>query len=384
MRGWCVLMKNQLKRILLLFPLFCVMTGCGTIGSKSANISVIYGMIAVISLLLLVAYAALIHKKEPWFLLLFSAVFLVDMGYVSISISKTLEEALLANRISYLGSVFLPLSMVMIIMEVCKLNYKKWMPMVLLLVSCFVFLVAASPGYLNIYYEKVSLLTKNGVSFLDKTYGPWHNLYLFYLIAYFGFMVVSIIYATIKKSVESSLHAIFLAGAVLVNIGVWLLGQLIHTDFEFLSISYIITEFFMLCLSLARQEQSTKKVSNNDTEKTNEVATDDVVDSESSIEIVVAIAEDSMPKLEDGEFINESLTEQQEHFWGSIDKLTPTEKKIYDLYLQNKPTKEIMGLLSITENTLKYHNKNIYGKLGVSSRKQLVEIAKELAELGKL
>lgn len=256
MRGWCVLMKNQLKRILLLFPLFCVMTGCGTIGSKSANISVIYGMIAVISLLLLVAYAALIHKKESWFLLLFSAVFLVDMGYVSISISKTLEEALLANRISYLGSVFLPLSMVMIIMEVCKLNYKKWMPMVLLLVSCFVFLVAASPGYLNIYYEKVSLLTKNGVSFLDKTYGPWHNLYLFYLIAYFGFMVVSIIYATIKKSVESNLHAIFLAGAVLVNIGVWLLGQLIHTDFEFLSISYIITEFFMLCLSMTRQEQT--------------------------------------------------------------------------------------------------------------------------------
>ena len=40
-------------------------------------------------------------------------------------------------------------------------------------------------------------------------------------------------------------------------------------------------------------------------------------------------------------------------------------------YLHGK----ISELLGITENTLKYHNKNIYGKLGVSSRKQLKEIA---------
>jgi DNA-binding CsgD family transcriptional regulator len=31
--------------------------------------------------------------------------------------------------------------------------------------------------------------------------------------------------------------------------------------------------------------------------------------------------------------------------------------------------------LNIKENTLKYHNRNIYNKLGVSSRKQLIELA---------
>ena len=37
------------------------------------------------------------------------------------------------------------------------------------------------------------------------------------------------------------------------------------------------------------------------------------------------------------------------------------------------PTKEIMAEMQITENTLKFHNKNIYGKLGVSSSKELVK-----------
>ena len=35
----------------------------------------------------------------------------------------------------------------------------------------------------------------------------------------------------------------------------------------------------------------------------------------------------------------------------------------------------INGILDITENTLKYHNKNIYSKLGISSRKQLLRYA---------
>ena len=41
-------------------------------------------------------------------------------------------------------------------------------------------------------------------------------------------------------------------------------------------------------------------------------------------------------------------------------------------------TKEILDRLNIKENTLKYHNKNIYAKLGITSRKQLVAVYKQL------
>jgi DNA-binding CsgD family transcriptional regulator len=37
-----------------------------------------------------------------------------------------------------------------------------------------------------------------------------------------------------------------------------------------------------------------------------------------------------------------------------------------------------MEQLNIKENTLKFHNKNIYGKLGVSSRKQLIATYSDL------
>ena len=74
------------------------------------------------------------------------------------------------------------------------------------------------------------------------------------------------------------------------------------------------------------------------------------------------------------------LLSDAEFLLSQLPRLTPTERIIYDYYLEGKSTKEIMAALNIKENTLKYHNKNIYSKLGVSSRKQLMKIAATLAE----
>ncbi len=62
-------------------------------------------------------------------------------------------------------------------------------------------------------------------------------------------------------------------------------------------------------------------------------------------------------------------------FVENLGHLTPAEYRIYELYISGKTAKEIIELLHITENTLKYHNKNIYSKLGISSRKQLLRFA---------
>jgi len=53
-------------------------------------------------------------------------------------------------------------------------------------------------------------------------------------------------------------------------------------------------------------------------------------------------------------------------------------------YLNGKSAKEIQQIASISENTLKYHNKGIYSKLGVSSRKQLLQCAALMKQRGEL
>lgn len=60
-------------------------------------------------------------------------------------------------------------------------------------------------------------------------------------------------------------------------------------------------------------------------------------------------------------------------FLNNIATLTKKEKEIFDLYTQGLSSKEIIARQQISENTLKYHNKNIYSKLGVKSRKELLQ-----------
>ena len=341
-----------MKKILTGFAFLPVLllSGCNPVGAKMASVSLLYAVAAVFSLLLLLAYGFLVRKKEPWLMFLFASVLLVNIGYLSLSLSRNLEEALLANRISYLGSVFLPMFMLMIILRACGMKRKRWLTGLLLGMGVAVFLVAASPGYLDIYYRCVSLEQVGGVSVLVKEYGSWHCLYLIYLLSYFATMIAVIAFATWKKRMPSNKHAVIVAAAVFVNIGVWFMEQLIHVDFEFLSISYIISELFLLCLYLMMQEYETPP------QKAAE-----------------AVAGEVAPILP--EAIEKAAKDELEAFSRGLITLTPTERLIYDLYLEGKSTKEVLRDMNITENTLKYHNKNIYGKLGVSSRKQLLELA---------
>ena len=71
----------------------------------------------------------------------------------------------------------------------------------------------------------------------------------------------------------------------------------------------------------------------------------------------------------------EIVLEEYEFFLCNLGTLTATEHKVYELYLAGKNAKQIAELLGISENTLKYHNKNIYSKLGISSRKQMLRFA---------
>lgn len=332
------------------------LSGCGSVGEKAASMATVYGVSAVLSLLLLVGYCRIAKKRDSWYLLLFASVLLVNIGYFALAISRSLDEALLANRLSYLGSVFLPLSMLMIIINATHIRYRKWLTSVLLGVAVVIFLIAASPGYLPIYYKEVSFVIEDGVATLQKVYGPLHSLYLVYLLGYFAAMVSTIVYATVKDKIDSLAYAVIIAIAVFVNIGVWMIEQLVYIPFEILSVSYIISESFLLGLHILMAEAEKLKLSLVSSQET-------------------SLQEPAAAQLPEAEIAQPDL-EQLELFVAGLSQLTPKEQELFRCYIAGLTTDVIMEQLNIKENTLKFHSKNLYSKLSVRSRKQLVELHK--------
>lgn len=221
--------------------------------------SLTYGIISVTALVLLGACIIIDRKREKWLRLLFVSVFLANFGYFLLSASKTLDEALLSNRILYSGNVFFPFFMFMIILQLCGVNYSRWIPAILSVVGFAMLLLVASPGYLTVYYKAVSFEIVDGIAVLIKEYGPLHILYYIYLFSYFAAMLAVIVYSINRKKVSTHIHGIILLFAVFIDILVWLIEQFHPHKFEFLSIAYILSESLVLVLYSVFQKHNIKR-----------------------------------------------------------------------------------------------------------------------------
>lgn len=72
---------------------------------------------------------------------------------------------------------------------------------------------------------------------------------------------------------------------------------------------------------------------------------------------------------------NEVDPDDYEQFRLGIQSLTPKERMVFNYYLEGKSVKEIVELVGFKESTIRFHNRNIYSKLGVNSLKQLLRFA---------
>lgn len=67
-------------------------------------------------------------------------------------------------------------------------------------------------------------------------------------------------------------------------------------------------------------------------------------------------------------------------FVENVKSLTPAERSVFDLCLQDYTAKEIAEKLCLSINTIKTHTKRIYGKLNVGSRKEMLLYVKMIQE----
>ena len=307
-----------------------------------------YAIMAIIATILLIGYIALVHKKEPWLLLLYICVTVVNIGYFLISISKTVGFAIFANDVAYLGSVFLSMSMLLTIVRLCGFEVKKKLVVMLTVIGALMFAVIATAGILPWYYKEVELVFVDGAAKLKKIYGVLHPMYMLYLLGYFSAMVACIIQSIRKKMIASQRHASLLAAIVFGNIAVWLVEKFIPWNFEFLSVSYLFSEIILLGLYWMMQDYVRSDLISQPVQEAPRPVPIDIATMPTEEKILKVLS-----FLKPGEM------------------LAAREREILELVLQNKKRKEIAEELCLSENTIKTYIRTLYGKVGVSSREEL-------------
>ncbi len=312
-----------------------------------------YGVIFLLSLCLLPLYFWLVRKKqeEPWLPVLFSCVAVVNLGYTLIAFSSTVEEALFANKIAYLGQVFMPLCMFMIISRLCGYSYKKWVKSVLIGAALLLFAIVCTTGHFDWYYTDATIEKIAGATVLHKEYGVLHPTNLIYVIGYFIAMIAVLCVSLLKRKGASQKHACIMLAVVVGNIGLWCIQKIIPWNFELLSGIYLISAVAFLCILLMLQDYVHKRDIPIYTEAQKE---------ELALQITTIAMEAKLAKV---------LTFVREE-----NPLSMREREILEMVIAGKKRKEIAEKMHLSENTVKTYTRTLYGKLNISCREELYEL----------
>ena len=312
-----------------------------------------YGVIFLISLVLIPLYFMLVRKKqdEPWLLVLFIGVSVVNLGYTLIAFSETVEFALFANKVAYLGQVMMPLCMFMLISRRCGYVYNRLVTGALIGAAAVMLAIVCTAGYLDNYYTGATIEKIAGATVLKKEYGALHPTNLIYVISYFVVMIAVLCISLKKHKGASQKHACIMLAIVLGNVGLWCIQKIIPWNFELLSGIYLISALAFLCIWLMLQDYVHKRDIPTYTEAQKE---------ELAVQITTMTMEAKLAKV---------LT-----FVKEDNPLSMREREILEMIIAGKKRKEIAEKMHLSENTVKTYTRTLYGKLNINCREELYEL----------
>lgn len=140
------------------------------------------------------------NRKIDNAFVLFCILLTVDIaGQYMLAISDTLEAALFANIIMYVGGCYLPFVVFLVVTRLGNIKVHRYFKYLLLGIATGILGLVMSIGHNELYYVSVKLVHGNGYNYLVKQYGPLHVLYPAMMIFYSVMLIAVIVYAVREK-----------------------------------------------------------------------------------------------------------------------------------------------------------------------------------------
>ena len=210
---------------------------------------VYYSIIFVLSLIMSGIYAGIWRKRFSAFItLIFAFVPVTCLGYYILAFSKTIPEAIIGIKISYLG-VFIHIFLMYAIFNLCNLNIKKWLRLLLLAITTTFFLFSLTIGSFGLFYKDLTGELIDNQLILHKSYGIVHTLYYIQIVIYMIITICGTFYAIRKKNDVSRRNLHYMLACEMIPILIFFTGRLAHLQVDLLPLAYISCEIILLIIS---------------------------------------------------------------------------------------------------------------------------------------
>ncbi len=210
---------------------------------------VFYLVTLCLSIILTLVYVLIWHEHfDVHFTLIFAFIPIANMGYFLRSVATSLNEAIIANYIVYLGGCFLLLFIMMCVLDRCGMSLPKEIRITFFVITIIIYASVLASNWLPIFYTSVEAEIRDGSLVLIKEYGFMHTVFYCMVVLYFLISIGALAYSFSRKKNVPNKVIIYLAIPVLITAFSYLGSKLFPRDIEPLPAAYCFAQFFFLLI----------------------------------------------------------------------------------------------------------------------------------------
>lgn len=213
-------------------------------------IPIFYGCICAATLVCSAIYIFNWHRQyNANISLIFTFIPIACLGHLLYSVSGTLEEAVVAQKVIYLGSSFLQLFILLSIANLCQIDVGRWVRTLLFVLCSVAFMGSLTIGYTNQFYRTVSFDIVDGVSVLERSYGWMHTTYYAVVVLFFvlGFVAICYSWAN-RRQVPRTIILLLVIPYAIVLLS-YFVGRRIYARMDLMPLGYLLAQITYLVIS---------------------------------------------------------------------------------------------------------------------------------------
>ncbi|PWJ68024.1 N-terminal 7TM region of histidine kinase [Fibrobacter sp. UWB15] len=185
------------------------------------------------------------RQNGPYALLFFFS-FVACLGHLFLALSTNLDQAIISNKVIYLGSIFLPVLTFNACLSICKIKCPTWSHDFLMLLAFIVLAMSFTVGHNGLYYKSIKYIQTYGVGNFTAEYGIGHDIFNCSMVGFVIINVSLIVYAFIKKKNVSFKSLVALSAIEAVSILSFFISRFVESDTLVMPAVYVFDQFALL------------------------------------------------------------------------------------------------------------------------------------------
>ncbi|MCR4688330.1 MAG: HD domain-containing protein [Saccharofermentans sp.] len=206
------------------------------------------GICALLSLLVTFTLVYLFrHGNNAMQIVLATILTISNCGYYFLTDASTLEEALLANTIGYIGGLFLPMLVMVLLADFSNSKLPRWFVLFIALMNIVLFAGVATTNEYGLFYSAVELVVKDsGVAYLVKTAGVLYYIRFVVLAVEVALSFFFTLLAFIGRRAASYKTMMLYIVMVIISMMTYVVERAVHSSYEFLPFVYLLCIFLLV------------------------------------------------------------------------------------------------------------------------------------------